>query len=138
MSAKSSTPAKRPFAAVSANWRKASKPWETVVTPYLDEIEEMRRRRPRPLSYRKIAQELLQRHGLKVAHSSISSAYNARQEERKVKSMHSSFLQNTKPTENKVVSTDPIEKLRRKPALNRPQEDADWQQKLLVDGPLTK
>jgi hypothetical protein len=138
MSAKSSTPAKRPFAAVSADWRKASKPWETVVTPYLGEIDQMRRRRPRPVSWRKIAEELLRRHGIKISHSTIADAYNARQEECKVKTIHPSFLQKAKPTENEAVGTDPIERLRRKPTVNQAQEDADWQKKLLVDGPLTK
>jgi hypothetical protein len=114
--------------------RRPSKPWDTVLNPFLDVIDEMLRRRP-PISLRKIQDELSRRHGIRVAHSTVASVLKARKKERKVRSIDPSFLSKNKSCT--AAHNDAVERLRRKADVKPEQGPNPWDE-LEIKGPLSK
>ena len=113
---------------------KPSKPWESILTPYLGAIAEMRSGR-HPIPYRKIALILKEKYGIEIAFSTVASFFRARAKERWQKKIHLSFFQK-KFTSTAGMVEDPIEMLRRKRIDPRPQVDS-WKS-LDVQGPLIR
>ena len=59
------------------------KPFQSSLIPYLDEITELRRKKP-PVSYARIAEILYQKHGLSIQRSTIGKFVKVRSKGRKV------------------------------------------------------
>jgi hypothetical protein len=113
--------------------REPSKPWDSVLDPYVEFIAELRNGR-RPVPYRKIPALLKEKYGIEVAFNTVSSFVRARSKERKVSKIHPNFLKASKPPRSE--GDDAVKRLRDKvvqPAAN----DHSWSE-LEVHGPLMK
>jgi hypothetical protein len=106
--------------------RKPSRPWQTVLTPYLALINQWCRQSP-PLSYRAIALELERKFELKVVQGTVRSAVKERQKPRKIHHIHPSHL-----------SGNHDERTHSRAGIDGTHTSSDWKSLLAINGSLKK